>query len=239
MINEAIKIAVLDSVPKSYWETDLGITDAQKFVDLLAPVNPLAILDSFYVAEYEFPHSLDDYDAYLLTGSPCSVHDDHDWIRQLSQLVIDTNSLNKRIVASCFGHQLVAKIYGGEVVNNEDGWTIGNYALNITQQYDWMLPLASNTGLYHFNRERVTKLPENALSFANTDSYPHYAYTIGDNIMTFQGHPEQPRRAMYNFLAATTSELSDEELVKATIFIDNAEPDTDIWAQWMMRFMIG
>jgi GMP synthase-like glutamine amidotransferase len=239
VINEAIKIAVLDSVPKSYWETDLGITDAQKFVDLLAPVNPLAILDSYYVSEYEFPHSLDDYDAYLLTGSPCSVHDDHDWIRQLSQLVIDANGLNKRIVACCFAHQLVAKIYGGEVVNNEDGWAIGNYALNITQQYDWMLPLASNTGLYHFNRERVTKLPENALSFANTASYPNYAYTLGDNIMTFQGHPEQPKRAMYNFLAATTSELSDEELVKATIFIDNAEPDTEIWAQWMMRFMIG
>ena len=239
MINKAINIAVLDAVPGSYWEDDMGITDAQKFVDLLAPENPLAVLDSFYVSENEFPDSLDEYDAYLLTGSPCSVHDEHDWISRLSQLVVDANHRNKRIVACCFGHQLVAKLFGGEVGKNEDGWAIGNYALNITQQYDWMQPRAGNTGLYHFNRERVTKLPDNAQSFANTDSYPHYAYTLGDNILSFQGHPEQPKRAMYNFLAATTNKLSEEELVRATIFIDNAEPDADIWAKWMMRFMVA
>jgi GMP synthase-like glutamine amidotransferase len=239
VINKEVKIAVLDAVPKSYWEDDLGITDAQKFVDLLAPANLLAILDSYYVSEYEFPDSLDDYDAFLITGSPVSVHDDYDWIDQLSQLVVDANDLNKRIVASCFGHQLVAKIYGGEVAKNEDGWTIGNYALNITQQYDWMQPQAINTGLYHFNQERVTKLPENAQSFANTDAYPFYAYTLGDNIMSLQGHPEQPKRAMNNFLEATVDKISEEDLMKATIFIDNGEPDADIWAQWIMRFIVS
>ena len=239
MINKTVRIAVLDAVPKSYWDDDLGITDAQKFVDLLAPENPQAILDSHYVSEYEFPDSLDDYDAYLLTGSPASVHDDHDWIRQLSQLVVDVNNLNKRIVASCFGHQLVAKVFGGEVGKNEDGWVIGNYALNITQQYDWMRPLANNTGIYHFNHERVTRLPENAQSFANTNAYPHYAYTLGDNILSFQGHPEQPKRAMNNFLTATLDKLSEEEVVKATIFIDNDKTDAGIWAQWMMRFMVS
>ncbi len=238
MDNKAVRIAVLDSVPRSYWDDDLGITDAQKFVDLLSPENPQAILDSFYVSEYEFPNTLNDYDAYMVTGSPHSVHDDLDWISQLSQLILDANHLGKRIVASCFGHQLVAKIFGGEVGNNEDGWAIGNYALNITQQYDWMQPSASNTGLYHFNRERVTKLPDNAISFANTASYPYYAYTLGENILSLQGHPEQPKRAMNNFLAATP-DITEEELMKATIFIDNGEPDSDIWAQWMMRFMVS
>ena len=238
MDNKAVRIAVLDSVPRSYWDDDLGITDAQKFVDLLSPENPQAILDSFYVSEYEFPNTLNDYDAYMVTGSPHSVHDDLDWISQLSQLILDANHLSKRIVASCFGHQLVAKIFGGEVGNNEDGWAIGNYALNITQQYDWMQPSASNTGLYHFNKERVTKLPDNAISFANTASYPYYAYTLGENILSLQGHPEQPKRAMNNFLTATP-DISGEELMKATIFIDNGEPDSDIWAQWMMRFMVS
>ena len=239
MLNKAVRIAVLDSVPKSYWDDDLGITDAQKFVDLLAPENSQAVLDSYYVAENEFPDSPGDYDAFLLTGSPLSVHDDCKWMRRLSQWILDANQQNKRIVASCFGHQLVAKVFGGEVGKNEQGWAIGNYALNITHQYDWMQPPATNTGLYHFNNERVTKLPENALSFANTDDYPHYAYTLGDNILSLQGRPEQPRRAMDNFLSVLKDKISEEELEKAKIFIDNGKPDADIWAQWIMRFMVS
>ena len=100
-----------------------------------------------------------------------------------------------------------------------------------------MQPGESNTGLYHFNQERVTKLPENAQSFANTASYPYYAYTLGDNIMCMQGHPEQPLRAMNNFLAATVDKMPAEEVEKARIFIDNGEPDSHTWAQWMMRFL--
>jgi GMP synthase-like glutamine amidotransferase len=237
VLKKLVKIAILDAVPESYWADDEGITDAQKFVDLLAPVNAQAAFDTFFVSRNEFPEAIDDYDAFLFTGSPASVHDDDDWIQRLSQLVLDVNQKNKRIVASCFGHQLVAKAFGGEVGANEQGWVIGNYVLNITRQYEWMQPSETNTGIYHFNQERVTRLPENARSFANTASYPYYAYTIGDNIMSLQGHPEQPLRAMNNFLAATEHKLLDEELERARIFIDSGEPDADIWAQWMMHFM--
>jgi GMP synthase-like glutamine amidotransferase len=237
VVNKPVKIAILDAVPESYWADDEGITDAQKFVDLLAPTNPQAVFDIYFVCRYEFPEAIDDYDAFLFTGSPASVHDGDDWIGQLSQLLVDVNKANKQIVASCFGHQLVAKVFGGEVGKNEQGWVIGNYVLNITRQYDWMQPGESNTGLYHFNQERVTKLPANAQSFANTASYPYYAYTLGDNIMCMQGHPEQPLRAMNNFLDATVDKMPDEEVEKARIFIDSGEPDADIWAQWMMRFM--
>jgi len=239
VVNKAVRIAVLDSVPILYWDDDLGITDAQKFVELLAPLNSQAVLDIYYVSEYEFPKSIDDYDVFLLTGSPLSVHDDCEWMAQLSQLVVDADDANKRIVASCFGHQLVAKIFGGEVAKNEQGWAIGNYALNISQQYEWMHPCVTNTGLYHFNQERVTKLPKNAQSFANPAAYPYFAYTLGNNILSLQGHPEQPKRAMNNFLTATQDKISAEEYIKASIFIDNGEPDSDIWAQWMMRFMVA
>jgi len=41
-MSQAIKIAILDAVPRVYWSDDEGITDAEKFVDLLAPENPQA-----------------------------------------------------------------------------------------------------------------------------------------------------------------------------------------------------
>jgi GMP synthase-like glutamine amidotransferase len=236
---QAIKIAILDAVPRVYWSDDEGIIDAQKFVDLLAPENRKAQLDTYFVSENNFPTSIHDYDAYLLTGSPLSANDDLEWIQRLSNLVLEADQYQKRIVASCFGHQLVAKAFGGEVRRNEQGWAIGNYMLDITRQYDWMEPYAARTGLYHFNQERVTRLPEIARSFAHTEEYPDYAYTLGDNILSLQGHPEQPKRAMNNFLAATVEKMTPDEVEKARAYIDNGEPDSHIWAKWMMRFFVS
>jgi GMP synthase-like glutamine amidotransferase len=237
-MNKAVRIAVIDSVPKIHWQDDEGITDGEKFVDLLAAQNEQADFDIFYASEYQFPQSLDGYDGYMLSGSPSSVHDNFDWIHQLGDLIIDANNLNKRIVASCFGHQLVAKTFGGRVEKNEQGWLIGNYNLNIKRRYDWMLPQANNTGIYHFNKERVTRLPEQATSFADSDDYPDFAYTIGDNILCLQGHPEQPKRAMKNFMKAVDGIVPENEKHTAHRMIENGEPDADIWGKWMMRFFL-
>jgi GMP synthase-like glutamine amidotransferase len=237
-MNQLIKIAILDAVPESYWADDLGITDAQKFIDLLQPLNPNAQYDVFFTSNNQFPENIDHYEAILITGSPCSVHDDHPWIGSLVDLIRTADSMGLRVIGSCFGHQLVAQAFGGEVGYNESGWAIGNYAVHIDRAYDWMQPAASTTGLYHFNQERVTRLPDGAVSFARTDEYADYGYTLGDNIMCFQGHPEQPRRAMVNFLR-TTDNLTRDEHAKATRYIDKGDPDSHIWGEWMMRFFLA
>ena len=235
-MHQAIRIAILDSVPEVYWADDHGITDAQKFIDLLQPLNEAARFDVYFTSKNQFPDRIDDYDAILVTGSPCSVHDDHDWIVQLVELIHTAHELELRIVGSCFGHQLVARAFGGDVGHNENGWVIGNHPVHISGDHEWMQPLASTTGLYHFNQERVTRLPQGAVEFARTDEYDDYGYTLGDNIMCFQGHPEQPLRAMVNFLNAT--DLSDEEHASARRYIEDGEPDSHIWGEWMMRFLL-
>ncbi|MGK0399419.1 MAG: GMP synthase-like glutamine amidotransferase [Gammaproteobacteria bacterium] len=237
-MNKEIKIAVLDSVPRKYWADDEGITDAEKFIELLAPENTLADFSTYYVSEQQFPESVDDYDAFMLSGSPASVSDDSVWIQRLSKLIIEANQKSKRIIGTCFAHQLIAKTFGGEVSKNKKGWMIGNYNLRIRPEtnYSWMEPKANDTGLYHFNEERVTRLPESAKAFAHSEEYPNFAFTLGDNIMCLQGHPEQPLRAMNNFIAATP--LSEADLAKAKLRLDNGAPDAKIWAQWMMGFLL-
>ncbi len=236
IVNKAIKIAVLDAVQRKYWADDEGHTDSQKFIDLLSPINPSASFDVFYVTEEEFPDSIDGYHGLLVTGSPSSVHDNDGWIGRLSDLIKRADQENKRIVASCFGHQLVAKIFGGEVSSNEAGWMIGNYMLEITRHFEWMPQTPETTGLYHFNQERVTRLPDDAQVFARSEEYPDFAYTLGDNFLCFQGHPEQPKRAMNKFLAAT--DMPNDQFEKAKRYIENGEPDSDIWGEWMMGFLV-
>ena len=238
-MSEKIRIAVIDAVPEIYWGDDEGITDGEKFVDLLSAQNDQADFDIYYAAVNQLPETPENYDGFMFTGSPSSVHDEDDWIRNISDLIRLANDRNKRIVASCFGHQLVAKTYGGEVGYNENGWCIGNCNLKIKRRYEWMQPEVTNTGIYHFNQERVTRLPEQATSFADHDDYADYAYTLGNNILCVQGHPEQPKRAMNNFMISADKIISEEEKKTARRMIENGEPDANIWGEWMMRFFLS
>ncbi len=237
-MNKPFKIAVLDAVERKYWASDEGRADSQKFIDLLAPVNPSASFDVYYVTENEFPQSLDLYDGILLTGSPASVHDNCDWISRLSDLIRQAGDENKRMVGSCFGHQLIAKTFGGQVAHNEAGWMIGNYRLSISRHFEWMGKTPAETGLYHFNQERVTRLPEAAMSFADSEEYPNFAYTLGDNFFSVQGHPEQPLRAMNNFLDAMVQSMDDAAIERARFKINDGTPDSNVWGEWMMDFWV-
>jgi GMP synthase-like glutamine amidotransferase len=237
-MSRPIRIAILDAVPESYWDDDRGITDSQKFRVLLQPENPAARLDPFYVSTNSFPASVDDYDGYLVTGSPCSVHDEHAWIVRLEDFAREAAARDKRVIGSCFGHQLLAKAFGGEVGPNEHGWLVGNFEVRITRRYEWMQPAAEVTGMYHFNQERVTRLPPRADAFARTDDYADFGFTIGDTVMSFQGHPEQSRLSMSNFLDTTPS-LSAAQYERAAVNIAGAEPSPRVWGAWMMRFFLS
>ena len=54
----------------------------------------------------EFPSSVDDYDAYLVTGSAAGVYDDLDWIAPLEDFIRQVYSAGKPLAGICFGHQL-------------------------------------------------------------------------------------------------------------------------------------
>ncbi|SVB02287.1 uncharacterized protein METZ01_LOCUS155141, partial [marine metagenome] len=155
-----MKLGLLDTVPRSYWSTDLGITESEKFIDFLMPVMTDTRFDQLFVAEGEWPASIDDYDAYLITGSPCSVNEGHLWIEKLQQFVRDCLVSQKKLVGICFGHQLIASALGGTVKRRRDGWLLGVESFDIVDVQSWMKPIQMKCEIFHINQDHVSVLPE-------------------------------------------------------------------------------
>ena len=230
-------IAILDAVGMEYRGVD-PIPDSDKFLNLLEAESGAARFQVFHVAGNEFPADVHSHDGFLITGSPASVHDRHGWIGRLSDFVRQAAANRRRIFGSCFGHQLIATALGGEAGSNEHGWMIGNYRLDIRSRQPWMDPWRTSTCLYHFNRERVTRLPTGATVYAQSEAYPNFGYVIGDNILSIQGHPEQTAASLRNFLRKTEAGMSVEEVRQAHRKIEDGAPDKQVWASWMMNFFL-
>ena len=92
---------------------------------------------TYDVARGEYPARPEDQGAYLLTGSPAGVYDPLPWIAPLKSFL--RNAKGKvRLVGVCFGHQIMAEAFGGEVAKSEKGWGIGLQHYRLAERAPWM-----------------------------------------------------------------------------------------------------
>jgi GMP synthase-like glutamine amidotransferase len=150
---------------------------------------PVAFRD-YDVQRGEYPASLDECDAYLITGSRESVYDDQPWIHRLARFVQELDAARHTLVGICFGHQLIAHVLGGETRAADVGWAVGVQETCVLSPAEWMRPYRQHFGLLSSHKDQVVRLPERAEVFAATPICPNSGFTIGGHILTFQGHPE-------------------------------------------------
>ncbi len=81
-----------------------------------------------------------EFDGMLITGSAAGVYEDHAWIAPLEELIRDAAAAGKPQVGICFGHQLMAQAFGGEVKKSDKGWGVGVHHYDVTGEAPWMTP---------------------------------------------------------------------------------------------------
>lgn len=143
----------------------------------------------YQVQQGELPQPLDACDAYLITGSKAAAYEDHRWITNLRQWVIEANQAGVRLLGICFGHQLIAHALGGRVELSAKGWGVGVRSL-LTTDSPFSQPLPKYLDLIYSHKDQVVKLPSKAKNFLTDGFCPYAGFTIGQHILTFQGHPE-------------------------------------------------
>ena len=192
-------------------------------------------IDTFEVQQGTFPVA-DNYDGFVITGSRDSVYDDFPWIAELVEFLRGVHEKQQKIVGICFGHQLMAHYFGGETTVAEIGWSVGVKTSRMLAGADWMQPERKQFNLLSSHKDQVSHLPENARIFASSEFCPIAGFTLGEHVLTFQGHPEFSK-AYSAALMQTRREILGESTYHEGMTSLDESLDAEVIGQWMLNFL--
>ena len=205
------------------------------FTELLTAADPTVKTVTYNVMQGEYPESIDEVDGYLLTGSKFSVYEDHDWIKKLGEFLFGLNSRQKKLVAICFGHQMVAHYLGGQTKKSEKGWGVG---VQTCEMLDDVAGVADKGDKFQFlatHQDQVVQLATGARVLAGSDFCPNMITGIDDHILTIQWHPEFAK-GYAEALLHIRREVIGEDTYKTAMASLDQDIDNDKFACWAMDF---
>lgn len=208
--------------------------DVEKFRVLMQGVRPEWKITAFDLPKGEFPEDVQEFDGFLIGGSPSSVHDEDAWIERLLSVIRKAYAAGKPLAGACFGHQAIAKALGGTVGPNPGPFVLGTAETEVVAPAPWMEPVA-RFRLAAAHGEQVTGLPPGAEVVGRTPGCPAAAYRIGDRVFATQYHPEMTPE----FLAALVEEFAPHfpaEVGQAARAALASGTEGPRFAEWIARF---
>lgn len=235
----SVHIGILDAVPAEFYLPGEK-TDPAKFIDMFTAIGAPFRFETYRATEGNFPASLDDCDAYLITGSPCSVYDTYSWIKDMENFIHHVYADGTPLVGICFGHQLIAQSLGGKVRLADDGWLLGLHDLRVRSPRPWMHDGASTHPLYFINQDQVVNAPPGVEHLAGTELCPNAMFGVTRRLLTLQAHPEQPHSSMRAFIELLVDRygLDPDRASAALDSMAAREPDANRVATWISNFLV-
>ena len=210
--------------------------DGEKFRYLLKPHRPSWTFDIFNVTNGEYPDTIHDYQGFIITGSPASVNDMECWIKRLLDLVQELNHTHKPTIGCCFGHQIIARAFGGVVGENNCGWSIGVVNTNYKSPQNWMHDQKQSIKLYSAHHEQITRIPDIATVIGTSETCQYASCLIGNHILTTQYHPEMSADFMNQLVYEMADELGYDGVNQALRNLNQEEEGSE-FGMWMVRFL--
>ncbi len=178
--NMSLKFAIINC----YVDEPKSAPSAQLFTDNLINTT---IINHCYGEKIS---NISQYDGYVISGSRSCHLDQDDWIIKLHQLIKDIYQNNIPCLAVCFGHQIVAHIFGGKTVRDCAG-EAGFQDVPTTSKEDpikLFKGLPSPVKVYQSHNDAVMKAPSGSIHIIYNEKCVQY-YQYG-SIMSIQSHPE-------------------------------------------------
>lgn len=188
----------------------------------------------FPVMEGVYPAKVNTEDIYLVTGSNNGVYDDIEWVKNLLGWIRMAYREQLKVVGICFGHQAVAQALGGKVEKAPQGWGTGIRVSTIEgeEAREWFAD--GKLKLMYNHHDQVVELPPRAVRFATSNFCPNDGFYVGDNIITFQGHPEYDPCYNVHLIMDFADDEPQEVKDAALRSIGDFHHQGDIVARWLL-----
>ncbi|KAJ3025938.1 UNVERIFIED_CONTAM: hypothetical protein HDU68_006437 [Siphonaria sp. JEL0065] len=174
---------------------------------------------SFDSVSGELPGPTDHFEAVLITGSKHGANDGG-WVDSLVSYVQHLDLTRTKVIGVCFGHQIVAKAFGGRLAvvlpashspwfvvgrverntnklayketKNPNGWEAGWTSMDVTDEGKafFASDAKDTVSFYSMHRDAVTECPPGFSVLISTAVCPIQSLVKENQILTIQSHPE-------------------------------------------------
>lgn len=157
--------------------------------------------------------AIDGVDAAIITGSPAYVTDLAPWNHITADYLRVLHARNKPILGVCYGHQLLAWAFGGEVGFHPNGREIGTVDVELTQDAAAdalfaQMPKGFRAQASHL--QSVLTLPAEAVLLAKNSFEQNHAFRLGSSTWGVQFHPEFSARVMSAYISERKADINNE-----------------------------
>lgn len=186
------------------------------------------------------PESIEECDAYILTGSRHSVFDtDVLWVNGLTNFVVQLNKAEIKTIGICFGHQLIAEVMGGKVERADCGWLVGVHKTLVSQPKSYMKPSQSSFNVAMMCEDQVQKISKEATILASSKQCEYAMLQYGDHMLSIQGHPEFSQGFAKSLLNIRQEELPSKRYQRGSESFSKHRLDSDLVFSWFAHFLLS
>jgi GMP synthase (glutamine-hydrolysing) len=150
----------------------------------------------------------------VVTGSPFSLTQPEPWMDELGDRLHRLGAAGVPVLGVCFGHQLLGRAAGADVVRNPRGREIGTVRVQLTREgrrdplFAWAEDGEIEVHATHL--DSVAAAPKGATLLASNEKCATQAFRFSETVASVQFHPELRPEALRDLITSRAEAIRAE-----------------------------
>lgn len=217
---DSMHIVVYDCVTGDDALTEKHGQTGHQVIEWIESYLPEASFSAVHIAGNEAAPKPADVDGIIISGSEKGVYDDTPWMQLLRNNLQLMRAAGVPMFGICFGHQIMADVFGGKAAKSDKGFVTGTKSFN---------DRGASVNAYLAHQDQVVAVPPNANVIASAEHCPVAALSYDFPALSVQFHPEYDREFTSDLIELFGAELMSVEQMQAAHESLSAEV---VDAQW-------